>query len=140
METFDDTGITNGHFAEYFSTVCKSKNGYIMLLIERSAGGVETKPIKTAYSPAAGTCYVTFTNVKVPRGNLLGKEGKGLYVVLTNFNHERFGMTTGCIRAMRGITEECMKWSNVSHPGEGVRKIPSDCFLQSNAKYSGNLL
>lgn len=33
-----------------------------MLLIERGEG-VETKPIKTSYSPSAGTAYVTFENV-----------------------------------------------------------------------------
>lgn len=35
-----------------------------MLLIERSEG-VETKLIKTSYSPSAGTAYVTFDNVCV---------------------------------------------------------------------------
>lgn len=59
-----------------------------MLLIERSEG-VETKLIKTSYSPSAGTAYVTFENVKVPVENLLGKENKGFHVVLSNFNKER---------------------------------------------------
>lgn len=58
-----------------------------MLLIERSEG-VETKLIKTSYSPSAGTAYVTFENVLVPVENLLGKENKGFLVVLSNFNHE----------------------------------------------------
>lgn len=52
-----------------------------MLLIERSEG-LETKPIKTSYSPAAGTAYVSMDNVKVPVENLLGKEGRGFLVVL----------------------------------------------------------
>lgn len=58
-----------------------------MLLIPRGEG-VETKPIKTSYSASAGTAYITFDNVKVPVENLLGKEGKGIYVILSNFNHE----------------------------------------------------
>jgi alkylation response protein AidB-like acyl-CoA dehydrogenase len=33
-------------------------------------------------SRTAGTAYVTFDNVKVPVGNLLGKEGRGLQVIL----------------------------------------------------------
>ena len=70
-----------------------------MLFIPRGEG-VETKPIKTSYSPAAGTAcvsrswlsliqdrYVTFDNVKVPVENLLGAENKGLAVILSNFNH-----------------------------------------------------
>ena len=53
-----------------------------MLLIPRS-DAVETKPIKTLYASSAGTAYVTFTDCKVPVENLLGKEGKGIYVILS---------------------------------------------------------
>lgn len=62
-----------------------------VLLIERGEG-VETKPIKTSYSAAAGTAYITFDNVKVPVENLLGEENKGIHVILSNFNHERWAM------------------------------------------------
>lgn len=76
--------ITNGHFSDYFSAAVNTGNGLSMLLIPRGEG-VETKLIKTAYSTTAGTAYITFDNVKVPAENLLGKEGKGLFVVLSNF-------------------------------------------------------
>jgi alkylation response protein AidB-like acyl-CoA dehydrogenase len=122
--------ITNGTFADYFSTGVRTDKGLSVLLIERGEG-VETKPIKTSYSPAAGTAYITFDNVKVPVANLLGKENKGLQVILSNFNvscpsfriylrssqsdcltslqHERWIMCCGVIRASRFITEECFK-------------------------------
>lgn len=74
--------ITNGHFADYFTTGVNTGNGLSMLLIPRGEG-VETKIIKTSYSSAAGTAYITFDNVKVPVENLLGKEGKGIYVILS---------------------------------------------------------
>lgn len=61
------------------------------MLIERGEG-VETRAIKTSYSPAAGTAYITFDNVKVPVENLLGEENKGIHVILSNFNHERWTM------------------------------------------------
>jgi alkylation response protein AidB-like acyl-CoA dehydrogenase len=48
--------------------------------------GVETKQIKTSYSTAAGTAYITFDNVKVPAENMLGPENGGLLVILSNFN------------------------------------------------------
>lgn len=59
------------------------------MLIPRGEG-VETKLIKTSYSPTAGTAFVSFDNVKVPVENVLGKENKGLQVILSNFNHERW--------------------------------------------------
>jgi alkylation response protein AidB-like acyl-CoA dehydrogenase len=51
-----------------------------VILVERGPG-VETMAIKTSYSPAAGTAYITFDNVKVPVENTLGPENAGLLVV-----------------------------------------------------------
>lgn len=36
---------------------------------------------------AAGTTYVEFEDVKVPVENLIGKEGEGFKIIMTNFNH-----------------------------------------------------
>jgi alkylation response protein AidB-like acyl-CoA dehydrogenase len=62
---------------------------------------VETSAIKTSYSPAAGTTFITFDSVKVPVENLLGEENKGIHVILSNFNHERWMMACAVIRMSR---------------------------------------
>lgn len=81
-----------------------------MILVDRHASeGVETKQIKTSYSTTAGTAFVTFENVKVPVENTLGEEGKGIFVILSNFNHERFVMCTAAAATQRAIVEECLK-------------------------------
>ncbi|KAI8920674.1 acyl-CoA dehydrogenase [Entophlyctis helioformis] len=106
--------ITNGTACQYFTTAVRTgpgAGGISMLLIERT-DGVETKPIKTSTSPAAGTSYVTFENVKVPVENLLGKEGAGFQVIMYNFNHERWVMCCAAIRFARLVVEECFKWAN----------------------------
>ncbi|KAI2469475.1 acyl-CoA dehydrogenase NM domain-like protein [Annulohypoxylon bovei var. microspora] len=103
--------ITNGVFCDYFITGVKTDKGLSVLIIERGEG-VETKAIKTSYSAAAGTAYITFDNVKVPVENLLGEENKGIYVILSNFNHERWTMACATIRQCRTIVEECLKWSH----------------------------
>ncbi|KAI7860955.1 acyl-CoA dehydrogenase/oxidase [Circinella umbellata] len=102
--------ITTGRFAHYFATAVKTEKGISMLLIERQ-DGVETKAIKTAYSPSAGTAYVTFENVFVPDANLLGVEDQGFRVVLSNFNHERFMLIAQSVSAARNAVEECFKWA-----------------------------
>jgi len=102
--------ITNGVFADYFTTGCKTEDGFTVLLIERGEG-VETKAIKTSYSAAAGTAYITYDNVKVPIGNVLGPEGGGIFVMLSNFNHERWVMCCASARSQRLIVEECLKWT-----------------------------
>lgn len=55
--------FSSGTFADYFSTGVNTGNGLSMLLIPRGEG-VETKIIKTSYSSAAGTAYISFDNVK----------------------------------------------------------------------------
>lgn len=84
--------ITNGVFCDYFVTGVQTDKGLSVLLIERGEG-VETKLMKTSYSTAAGTTFITFDNVKVPVENLLGQENQGIYVILSNFNHERWTMS-----------------------------------------------
>ncbi|OLN86369.1 Very long-chain specific acyl-CoA dehydrogenase, mitochondrial [Colletotrichum chlorophyti] len=103
--------ITNGVWCDYFVTGVKTDKGLSVLLIERGEG-VETKAIKTSYSPAAGTTYITFDNVKVPAENLLGQENKGIHVILSNFNHERWTMACATIRQCRTIVEESLLWAN----------------------------
>ncbi|KAF7795985.1 hypothetical protein EIP86_007154 [Pleurotus ostreatoroseus] len=103
--------ITNGVFSDYFTVGCKTDDGFTVILVERGEG-VETKSIKTSYSPTAGTAYITFENVQVPVENTLGPEGGGIFVILSNFNHERWVMCCGSARSQRAIVEECLKWVN----------------------------
>jgi len=102
--------ITNGTFANYFTVGCKTEDGFTVILVERGEG-VETKPIKTSYSASAGTAYITFDNARAPIGNTLGEEGGGIFVMLSNFNHERWVMCCSSARSQRAIVEECLKWS-----------------------------
>ena len=73
---------------------------------------VSTKAIKTAYSSTAGTAYVTFDKVRVPVSHTLGEVGKGMHVILSNFNHERWMIVCTSLSAQRKIVEECFKWVN----------------------------
>jgi len=49
-------------------------------------------------------------NVKVPVENTLGPEGRGIFVMLSNFNHERWVLVCSVARAQRAVVEECLKW------------------------------
>ncbi|KAF5342571.1 hypothetical protein D9611_001563 [Ephemerocybe angulata] len=101
--------ITNGTFADYFVVGCKTEDGFTVILVERG-DGLNTRPIKTTYSASAGTAYITFEDVQVPVGNTLGEEGGGIFVMLSNFNHERFIMCCSSARTQRLVVEECLKW------------------------------
>ncbi|KAK0469827.1 peroxisomal acyl-CoA-dehydrogenase [Desarmillaria tabescens] len=102
--------ITNATFADYFTVGCKTEDGFTVILVERGEG-VETRPVKTSYSSSAGTGFITFDNVKVPVGNTLGEEGGGIFVILSNFNHERWVMCCSSARSQRSIVDECLQWT-----------------------------
>lgn len=86
--------------------------GFAVICVPRSCGGVETKQIKTSYSTTAGTAYVTYDNVKVPKRYLVGEDGLGIQIILSNFNHERWVMCCSTIRAARAMCEQDMLWAN----------------------------
>lgn len=101
--------ITNGHFADYFTTAVRTDDGFAVLLIPRALG-VETRLLSTSYSTCAGTAFVMFNNIKVPAKYIIGEDGMGIPIILSNFNHERWVMCCGTIRGVRGICEHLMKW------------------------------
>lgn len=109
--------ITAGMYADYFMVAARTYGGSApdgsisCFLVERGPGLATTR-IPTMYSPAAGTAYVTFDNVSVPKDNLIGEEGKGLFIVFSNFNHERWSLVAGASRTARTITEECLLWAS----------------------------
>lgn len=84
------------------------QTGFVVLLVERS-DAVSTKPVKTSYSSTAGTAFVTFDKARVPVANTLGQVGKGMSIVLSNFNHERWMVTATSLGAQRLVVEECLK-------------------------------
>jgi acyl-CoA dehydrogenase family member 9 len=54
---------------------------------------------------------IRFTNVKVPRENLLHKEGKGLNVALTCLNYGRCTLSAGMVSAGKAAYEQATKWA-----------------------------
>eukprot|EP00913_Durusdinium_trenchii_P013027 g12228.t1 len=117
--------ITGGMYADWFVTAVRTgkpgAGGISMMLIPRS-DAVQTKVMKSKYSSAAGTAYVTYENCIVPKKNLIGTENKGFQIIMSNFNHERWMITVVCIARARICTEEGAETSSGSI---WIEKAPS---------------
>jgi len=108
--------ITNGCWADYFTVAVSTgeegagAKGLSMLLIERSPG-VATRRMNCSGAWCSGTTYVTFEDVKVPVGNLIGREGKGFSQMMSNFNHERIIVSIMASRFARVCLEEAVAFA-----------------------------
>lgn len=58
---------------------------------------------------------VRFTDVKVPRENLLHHEGKGLNVALSCLNYGRCTLSAGVVGAAKGSMDQAIKWVATRH-------------------------
>eukprot|EP00913_Durusdinium_trenchii_P022765 g21372.t1 len=117
--------ITNGIFADYFTVACRTGKpgvgGISLLLVEKGMEGLECRTfawrglegmkMKCSGAWSSGTTYITFDDVKVPKGNLLGKEGKGFQYMMQNFNHERFAFCAMSTRFARVCLEDSLKFA-----------------------------
>jgi alkylation response protein AidB-like acyl-CoA dehydrogenase len=54
---------------------------------------------------------IRFTNVRVPKFNLLHKEGRGLNVALTCLNYGRCTLSAGMLGGARRAMDQAVKWS-----------------------------
>lgn len=105
--------ITNGIFADYFTVAVRTggpgMGGISLLLIERTMPGIVTRQMNCSGVWASGTTFISFEDVKVPVGNLLGKENEGFRYIMANFNHERWGIVVQATRFSRVCLEEALR-------------------------------
>jgi alkylation response protein AidB-like acyl-CoA dehydrogenase len=69
-------------------------NGISFMLIDMHAPGVEVRPIQMI-SGMSPFCETFFTDVKVPKKNLVGKEGQGWTIGKRLLQHERTNISGG---------------------------------------------
>ena len=72
----------------------RKHEGISFLLIDMDADGVEVKPIRLI-SGSSPFCETFFTDVRVPKANLVGREGEGWTIGKRLLQHERSSLSGG---------------------------------------------
>ncbi len=105
------TFITNGILSDFVIVACKtdSKNGahgISLIVLERGMEGFERgNKLHKIGQIAQDTAEMFFKDVKVPKENLLGEEGKGFYYMMESLPKERLSIAAGSIAVIEFVLE-----------------------------------
>jgi len=116
--------------------------GISFMLIDMDAPGVEVRPI-TMISGTSPFCETFFTDVKVPKENLVGKEGQGWTIGKRLLQHERTNISGG--RRLAGMMGQSLgdiakKYCETGGDGALVNKVLRDKIADLDIRWNSFLL
>ncbi|MCK0114746.1 acyl-CoA dehydrogenase family protein [Gelidibacter sp. F63206] len=112
------TFITNGYLSDMSIIAVKTKpgtpeEGVSLLIMESQWEGFEKGvPFKKIGMKAQDTCELFFDNVKVPKENLLGEEGQGFKIMMTELARERLSVALAAIGGAEGAIEDTIAYTS----------------------------
>jgi acyl-CoA dehydrogenase len=111
------TFISNGILADLVVVVARTDpeaghQGISLLVVERGMEGFERgRNLDKVGQHAQDTAELFFTDVRVPKQNLLGEEGQGFVYLMTNLSQERLSIAVSAATACEMILETCLGYA-----------------------------
>ncbi|KAF5532715.1 acyl dehydrogenase [Fusarium phyllophilum] len=111
--------VTNGTFANYCIAAVRTgeggRNGISLLNIPLDSVGISREKIECSGVASGGTASIVFDNVRVPCENLIGKENRGFYMLMSSFDHHRLWIAANCLRLARVCLEDAYQHALTRH-------------------------
>lgn len=110
--------ITNGGEAEIYTVIAmtnrsKGPRGASAFIVDKDTPGVSFgKKENKLGIRASATREVIFTDCRVPKENLLGREGLGFIVAMKTFDHSRPGVAAQALGIAQRALDEAIKYSH----------------------------
>jgi len=106
-------GPANFYFVLVRTGEPESKHrGLSAFIVDRDSEGIEVgKKEWNLGQHASDTRGITFTDVKVPAKNLLGREGQGFVIAMKAFDHTRPGISAGAVGVARRALDEAVRYA-----------------------------
>ncbi len=110
------TFITNGTVAHFVICACRTnvgtpQEGISLIFIDKGTSGfTHGQPFDKIGLKASDTCELFFEDVKVPKTNLLGEEGKGFKYMMTELARERVCMAVEAIGSVAGVLDKTVQY------------------------------
>ena len=115
------TFITHGLLADLFIVVAKTSpdekhRGISLLLVEKGAEGFEpAKKLNKIGLHGQDTSELFFKDVRVPRENILGEEGRGFYQLMGKLPQERMSITVKGLACAETALEHAIAYCKERH-------------------------
>jgi acyl-CoA dehydrogenase len=108
--------ITSGLRADWITMAVrtdanKGAGGISMLLVPGDARGLSRTRLDKMGWWCSDTAHLRMDGVRVPARYLLGEEGAGFKIIMTNFNGERLGMSAMALGFAQACFDEALDWS-----------------------------
>ena len=109
--------ITNGSVADWYFVVAYTDpaqryKGMSAFLVPRDTPGIEVgKKEQNLGQRASDTRAITFNDVKVPKANLLGKEGQGWFLAMAAFDHSRPIVSAAAVGLARSAMDHAIRYA-----------------------------
>ena len=110
------TFISNGILADLVVVVCRTDpdaghQGISLLVVERGMAGFERgRNLDKIGQHAQDTAELSFSDVRVPKENLLGEEGSGFARLMTNLAQERLSIAVSAATACESLVETSLAY------------------------------
>jgi acyl-CoA dehydrogenase len=85
--------------------------GISMLMVPGDAAGLSRSRLQKMGWLCSDTAQLRFDGVRVPRHYLVGQEGEGFKMILTNFNGERLSMAAMALGFSECCYDEALSWA-----------------------------
>jgi acyl-CoA dehydrogenase len=130
------TFISNGINADLVIVVARTDpeaghKGISLLVVERGMEGFERgRNLDKIGLHAQDTAELSFTDVAVPKENLLGEEGEGFIYLMMNLPQERLIIAAQALAAAEAIVEMCIDYAKTREAfGKPIGKFQHNRFL-----------
>jgi alkylation response protein AidB-like acyl-CoA dehydrogenase len=130
------TFISNGIHADLVIVVARTDpdaghKGISLLVVERGMEGFERgRNLEKIGMHAQDTAELSFTDVVVPKENLLGEEGSGFISLMMNLPQERLSIACMAAAAIENTLEMCLDYAKTREAfGKPIGKFQHNRFL-----------
>jgi alkylation response protein AidB-like acyl-CoA dehydrogenase len=104
--------ITNGSIADVVSVFARTERGITGFVVEtKMPGYIAGPPEKKMGIRGSVTTPITLENVRVPKENIIGEDGRGFIVAMKTLDAGRLGLGAACTGAAKELTELSAKYA-----------------------------